>query len=306
MHNLSLYTQVALLFDEYDSVPNTISVTTLIKPIRQIILGREIDKLLEENPDTIVDTPYNSAPSFIGSAVHSYFEKGLRNPLKALQYIETSELDRKHLKEAIIEQRYTKEIVGCLVTGKPDLIGSGHLYDIKTTGTYTYIKGNRDQQYIDQCSIYRLLSPDVTSDIFTIIYIFSAWQASQMNTPNYPPQAILEKHFALKSKEDTLAMVVAKLSEIERYTGLEQDKIPECTPEELWMDSPTFKYYSNPDKTDGRSTKNFDTLHDASKYRIEKGKGIVIEAPVKAKACNFCKAVAICEQANSLMERGML
>jgi hypothetical protein len=81
-----------------------------------------------------------------------------------------------------------------------------------------------------------------------------------------------------------------------RYQDASQDALPRCTDEELWRSEPVYKYYSDPTKTDGRATKNFDSLIEANNHLTEKGKGVVKTVPGQVKACLYCRAFDICEQ----------
>ena len=67
-----------------------------------------------------------------------------------------------------------------------------------------------------------------------------------------------------------------------------------------------YKYYKNPSKLD-RSTKNFDTL-DAANARLtsEGSVGIVNEVKGQVKACTYCNALNVCNQAKQLIMQGRL
>ena len=98
------------------------------------------------------------------------------------------------------------------------------------------------------------------------------------------------------SLADTNAWIRAKLAQIVKHYKTPEKELPECTPEELWMSDPKFKYYSDPTKTAGRSTRNFDTLAEAQAFMAEKGKGTIITVPGTPKRCDYCAAYPICTQ----------
>ena len=87
-----------------------------------------------------------------------------------------------------------------------------------------------------------------------------------------------------------------KLQAIEKYGTAPEIGIPFCSDDELWMSSPTYKYYADPTKVSGRSTRNFETLREANQFLSEKGKGIVITVPGSPKRCAYCAAFQICSQ----------
>jgi hypothetical protein len=100
------------------------------------------------------------------------------------------------------------------------------------------------------------------------------------------------------SIQETEAWVRWKLTQVMKYMDAPQEQIPECTDEELWRSDPQYKYYSDPTKTSGRSTRNFETLAEANQFRAEKGKGVVITVPGEVKRCSYCDAYDACSQKN--------
>jgi hypothetical protein len=104
------------------------------------------------------------------------------------------------------------------------------------------------------------------------------------------------KHLPLMSLQETEAWVANKLRLIEQYSMSPESEIPHCTDEELWRSEPQFKYYADPAKTSGRSTKNFPTLAEANLHMSQAGKGIVITKPGEPKRCGYCSAFEGCTQ----------
>ena len=100
--------------------------------------------------------------------------------------------------------------------------------------------------------------------------------------------------------------VVYKFQFQHTYHDADQETLPECTDEELWATPTVFKYYKNPSKLD-RSTKNFDTL-DAANARLasEGSVGIINEVKGQVKACTYCNALNVCNQAKQLIMQGRL
>lgn len=84
---------------------------------------------------------------------------------------------------------------------------------------------------------------------------------------------------------------------------LPQNQLTPCNDEELWMSKPIYKYYADPKKANdpkSRASKVSDDLSELTQHRISKGKGVIVTIPGEAKACNYCKASAICDQAKEL------
>jgi hypothetical protein len=302
--NISLSVAVWLGTDDYDKHPadNAISTTSLIKPVRAIVLARQ-HKDLQKVADVVTMTP-----SRMGTAYHDSIERSWKNPetrrkvLMSLGYPENV-VDRirinptlEECKEDIIpvylEVRGEKECEGFIVTGKFDFCLEGNLEDFKSTSVWAWIYDSNSADYALQGSIYRWLHPDIiTGDHVTIQYIFTDWsRAKAKQDPSYPQKRIISKRYELKSIAETEAYVL----------------LPLCTEEDLWQKPTVWKYYKNPDKL-ARATKNFDNAGDAYQRQADDGnQGIVKEVPGEVVRCQYCDVVGICEQAQQLILDGQL
>lgn len=314
--NIPLGLAVWLLHDDYDFIdePNYISVTQLMKPIRHLILPKRVPKeLIQSDVEDFV-------ASAIGKSLHDSIEKAWvkshKKSLSLMGYPEsvinrvlinpTAE-ELAAVKQPIpiyLEQRAIRTIDGYTIGGKYDMIAEGILHDNKSTTAYTWLHGTKDDDYALQGSLYRWLNPDkITEDFIRINFIFTDWKkADAKSNPNYPQKRLLHKDIPLWSIEKTEQWIRAKIAQIQKYKDAEDHQIPECTDEELWKSDPQYKYYSDPTKTSGRSTKNFDDAVEARKYMANEkgGKGIIITIPGEAKRCDYCNAAPICKQRQRL------
>jgi hypothetical protein len=307
---------VFLATDNYDHDSATISATSLIKPLRQIILGSRVPE--DISPVDLVQM----VPSRIGSSIHDAIERSWKEhyqvALESLGYpkrvIEKVRINPNpdHLTDGEIpiylEQRAHKQVGKFTISGKYDFIGDGRVEDFKTTSTYTAMNHTNDEKYIWQGSIYRWLNPKIiTRDEMAIQFIFTDWsKAKAMADPKYPQQRIQQRILPLKSIQETDAFIIRKLSQIEHYWDLPEAELPLCTDADLWRSEPVFKYYKNPEKRT-RSTKNFDNFHDAQLRCIEDGNvGVVVEQPGQVTACKYCAAFAVCSQKDKLIASGDL
>jgi hypothetical protein len=312
--DISLALAVWLLHDEYDyqNMPNYISATSLMKPLRHIVLGPRVDRVSQ--PADVADF----IPSVLGSSLHDSIEKawikGYAKSLKMLGYpdslIEQVRInppdsvarDNPDITPIYLEQRMFREFKGFNIGGKFDMVTDGIIQDTKSTSAFTWVYGGRDDAYQLQMSIYRWLDaaqplPKITADYGQINFIFTDWQKFSAKTnPKYPQKRVESKQIPLMSLADTEAWIFSKLSQIQKYKNTPEPLVPECSEEDLWRSDPVFKYFSDPSKTSGRSTKNFDTLNEAHAFKAEKGKGVVITAPSIPKRCGYCDAFSICSQ----------
>ena len=309
---------VFLATDNYDhnDDPNTVSATTLIKPVRQIVLSARVPQT-EAVTDLI-----NMTASRMGSALHDAIERAWthnhENALKALGYpqriIDRVSINPKpeELKTDTIpvylEQRSSKQVGKWIVSGKFDFVGEGRVEDFKSTSTYTAINNTNDEKYSWQGSIYRWLNPTlITQDNMAIQFIFTDWSAAKAKADSkYPQNRTQQRIIPLKSVHETDSFVRKKLSDIEKYWDVPEDQIPLCTDEDLWRSAPEFKYYKNPSKTN-RSTKNFDTYFEAHQRYMEDGMvGVIVEKPGQVTACKYCPAFSVCSQKDALVASGDL
>lgn len=314
--DISLEMAVWLLHDDYDHIKeeNYISATGLMKPLRHIVLPSRIPPEQRIVPD--VEEYIATA---MGQSLHAAIEKAWVSgnhviALKKLGYpdhiierilVNPTPEQLASKPDAIVlyvEQRAFRkiEVNGKTFTvgGKFDMVCEGRVTDTKSTSVWSWVYGGRDEDYRLQGSIYRWLNPDkVTQDFIRINFIFTDWnKADAQSKADYPPRRVMHKDILLLSLEETEAWIRGKLNQISQHANVHEKHLPECTPEELWMSEPKYKYYANPANTTGRSTRNFDSLMEAQAFMAEKGKGTVITVPGAPKRCGYCPAFPVCTQ----------
>jgi hypothetical protein len=314
VHSISLPLAVWLLHDEYDYIdePNYISATSMLKSTRQLVLTQRVNQA-----DRELDISAFLA-SRMGTAIHDSIEKAwtVSGPraMKKLGYpdriadniVVNPTAEQIKLNPEIVpvwmEQRSFREItvdgVVYKIGGKFDLVLEGRLFDAKSTSVYSYLLGGKDNDYAMQGGIYRWLNPElITSDHIYIQFIFTDWQrARARGDENYPQTKALEHPVELPSLEATEQFIISKIRELRKYQDATDEQIPHCTDEQLWRGDTVYKYYSDPSKTTGRSTKNFEDKSEANAFMASKGKGIVVTVPGEVKACEYCPAFNACKQ----------
>ena len=318
-HELALPTALFLATDSYDYQEGVVSATSLMKPIRQRVLRERVPE--EQKAIDIV----NLVKSRLGTAIHDSIEKAWVNKdlrvlaLRRLGYSEklisrfvvnpTPEELKEDSIPVYLELRSYKEVNGIKVSGKFDMVAAGGVRDFKSTGTFTWTKGTKTEDYRKQLSIYRWLNPEIiTKDIGTIDFFFTDWQAFKTSDPNYPQQPVMSKEIELMTLEETQDYVEGQLKAFQTYKDADENTIPSCTPEELWQRETTWKYYKDPlaQALGKRSTKNFDNPSDANALAAKNGVGIVVEARGEVVACKYCDAYSICTQKDNLIAEGLL
>ena len=316
-NNVSMPLAVWLMHDDYDydKRDNVISATSLLKPLRALILSHQ-NKGLDKTVD-IMDL----VSSRMGSAIHAIAEKAWSNRSnisKALQALQVSNLDDKLVINpdkvedgqipVYIEQRHEKEINDYIISGKYDLVVDGTVSDYKSTSVWSYIFDSNALKYTQQASIYKWLAPDrITDNAVHIQYIFTDWSAAQAaRDPSYPQTRVITKEYPIWSVEQTQHFITEKLNLLTEHLDKPQESLPECTKEDLWESETVYKYYKNPSKM-SRSTKNYDSLDEANlRLANDGGVGTVVTVRGEVKACRYCEVSEICTQAQNLIHQGRL
>ncbi len=138
---------VFLATDTYDhnDDPNTISATSLLKPIRQLVLSARVPQ-----EDAVVDL-IQMVASRMGTAIHDAIERSwtenhntaleaLGYPKKVIEKIRINPSKEDLTDDCIpiyLEQRAYKKVGRFQVSGKFDFVGEGRVEDFKTTSTFT-------------------------------------------------------------------------------------------------------------------------------------------------------------------------
>ena len=249
--NIPLSIGVWLATDTYDynDDPNYISATSLLQPIKSIVVGRSIPK--EEEID-IADL----VPSKVGTAVHDQIElawlnnyrpalKALGVPSNIINNILVNSIEPvEGFSHVYVEKRSHKKIGKWTIGGKFDFVMDGVLTDFKTTKTYSFISGSNEPQYAMQGSIYKWLNPDIiTAPYMHIGYIFTDWiMVKSIQDKEYPPHNVIEKKIPIFEPAETENFIRGVLNKIDQYTGKPQSDMPDCTKEELWQNDSVWKY----------------------------------------------------------------
>lgn len=317
--DISLPLAVWLLHDEYDlitDVDNYISVTTLMKPLRQIILPHRIP--MDERAADVEEYVSRALGKAIHDSIEKAWVKGHARSMKLLGYpqhlidrirINPDDDEVRASNEIIpvyLEQRAMREIAGYTIGGKYDMVADGIVQDNKSTSAWSWAKGTRDDDHQLQLSLYRWIDAGrpmrrITEDYGRINYVFTDWQKNlARSSPTYPQKRVESKEIPLLSLSDTEQWVRNKLALVRQHWNTPENELPECTDQELWRSDPVYKYFTDPAKATvpgARSSKNFSDMNDARKHMADKGgNGIIITQLGEPKACGYCPAFDACTQ----------
>ena len=316
--NIALSLSVWLATDTYahDDRDNHISVTSLIQPIRSLILQKRYSEL----KDTPIDISTLLA-SKIGTAIHDAIErswktnykpsmKSLGHPDALVDKITLNPSDEQlEASDGVIpiitEHRTEKKFGDYIISGEFDF-STGTVEDFKYTGTYTYQKETNTNDYILQLSMYKWLHPKrIKDDIGKINFIFKDWSAFKTYEDNYPSSDIITKSYKLLTTEQIEAYIGDKLEVLTHHLKNTKDDLPRCTQKELWQDDTIYSYYKNPEGK--RATKNYTNPTEAYQRLSQDGNvGIVQERLGQVKKCKYCKSQPRCTQSQEYIDSGTL
>lgn len=313
-NNLPLSIAIWLAHDsyEYSDDPYQISATSLLKPIKQLVLAkRNAPKEMD-----VMDL-YNVR---IGTAIHDSIENAWLNGFsKAADALALPE----HIKQRIcinnapqglqnlipvnLEHRASKKIGKWTVTGKFDTCIEGQLEDNKSITYWGYKSKSNIPDYQMQGGIYRWLNEYlVTAPTIQINYFIKDWRKSETYKDSmYPTLPIQVEHYPLPSLADTEFFIKDKLYQIEKYMDVPEEQMPPCSDKELWRTDPVYKYYKKPGSP--RSTANRSTMAEAIAVMQENNNvGEIVTVPGKVKRCLYCSAMPYCKQKDAYLLDGSL
>lgn len=318
---VSLAMAVWAVNDDYDysKIENYISVTSLMKPLKQVVLRARI-KPQDREPEDVTD--YLSRA--LGNSIHDSVEKAwtknykvnlrkLGIPADVIARVLVNPTDEELDAAAdpilvFVEQRALRKLVikgkEWTIGGKFDMVSDGIVQDFKTTSAFTWVYGGRNDEHALQGSMYQWLNPDkIHADYIRINYLFTDWQRYMAKqNPNYPQHRLEFKDIPLLGAKTTEDWIVDKLTNVMHYWDLPEDKMPLCSDEELWMSDPVHKFYAKPEtaQAGGRCSKKFDTLPEAIAHQSAKGgTGIIITTKGEPKRCDYCDVFNLCSQKDS-------
>lgn len=183
-HDISLSVAVMLITSDYDydPRPNSVSATTLLKPMRALALNKLCkDKLVSEIDVT------DLVASSTGSAVHNQLENTWLNPNKVKSALEklgyaSSEVlvnpeglsqvrAQPNAAVVFVEKRSELAIkirdIEFILTGKFDMVLQGKLEDLKNTGSFKVSKTLKEEESYQE--LYDRITPDNEAEMIELI-----------------------------------------------------------------------------------------------------------------------------------------
>lgn len=214
------FAELKTLYGETDL---SISATSLLKPVKEVVLTDRHYNELERDAVELYD-------ALIGSAIHESFR---------IMPFQDGEMR---------EVRVGTIIKDVLVTGQFDYIKNNKIGDYKTMKIGSYLFGDKEFEYTAQLSVNRFLFAadnrygKILDETGEIVMLFVDWRDREFtmkkygfsDAPGYPHRGkTLElKLWDFKKTENFLLRKITdfKIASIQR-----DEELPECTDEERWM-----------------------------------------------------------------------
>ena len=298
--NIPLSVAIWLAREMYDRDPSYISGSELARSNRQIVLSRrttqdiDLSQLLAARLGNAINDAIDAA--WKSERLMEYVRLAGFNPL--FEYDVNPVIPDPKKTPIYIQKRYEEPFMGRVLSGAPDMILNGRLFDYKSTAVFLYQK-KTPADYLWQLTTYRYLARDyITDDVATIQFILKDWSKARAKDPKYPQTPCPTMLVPVGSVEDCKRRLENRINEIESLMSAEDHDIPFCTDEELWLDPPKFAYYKNPSApANARATRVFETHAEAQAFQNSQGGvGRIDTRKGEPRACDYCSASTICQQ----------
>jgi len=249
------------------NIENTISVTTLIAPVK-------IRKLKQKYNDEIKEDISGMLWGLMGQAIHTILEK-----------------HASQSRGELIEQRFSTEFDGHTVTGQIDRYYEKILQDWKLCSVWEYIYGIKPDK-IAQLNIYATMMKIAGYQVDKLqnVLFFRDFSLSKSRfDKNYPSNQIITMDVEYWPMDKTLEYIQNRL-DIHKT-------IADCTNEERWMKPEKYAVYKNANKkatklcdSESAAQEYIDNHKDAKKMRIE------YRAGEYTRCQDYCLVSEFCDQ----------
>jgi hypothetical protein len=181
-------------------------------------------------------------------------------------------LERGECDNQIVEEYLTVNVLGKVITGRPDSYMDNAIQDYKYVKVYGYILGSSKPNYESQLNIYDYMfkQQNINAERLENIYWFKDWSEMKAQTDKSYPQTHVLTHPVKKwSTEEQLKYITDRVKLFEDSKKLSDSDLPECTPSEKWHKPDKWAVKKTGNK---KATKLCDSEKDAQIYMIEKNK----------------------------------
>lgn len=263
---------------EYEYKPKRYSVTSLLKPTRELILARRHHDETEQDVSEMIWMLF-------GQAVHHILEHHANED-------EFAEMRVEHT----FDNGYTLSGIIDLYSEK-----SQSVVDYKTASVYKVIFGDfsdwKEQAYSYAWILSKMGKPVKEVVFYAILKDHSKRNLKQakLKGEKYPENAVYPVRFPINDAvlAETEKRIRAKFDDIIRCEQLPDNELPLCTPEERWTTPDKWAVYKTANAP--RATRLFDTATEALNYADENRCAKVEYRTGESRRCEYCSANQFCD-----------
>lgn len=271
---------VRMAESDYKPTPKRYSATTLLKPVREILLNRRYDSVLMRDCSEMIWLLF-------GKAVHKILEEYGTGE---------NEFTEERL-EVAMDSGYT-------VSGILDFydIDKGEVADYKTASVWKVIYKDFED-WKKQGLIYAWLLrknglPCHKATFYALLKDHSAQKAK--HEADYPKEPVYRVEFTITDEEiaEIERFITDKLELLRTYEDKPDDELPLCTLEERWNDGDKYAVMRKGVK---RALRVLDSMEAAREYVADKGGDYIELRKGEDKKCNdYCQCATKCAYWQSL------
>lgn len=259
---------------DYKPTPGRYSVTTLLKPVREIILSRRHSEEMEADASDMIW-------ALFGTAVHKVLEENGGD---------------------VAEQRIEVPVGDFTVSGIIDYQDGDTVIDYKTCSVWKFRMGDVED-WRKQLSMYGWLLEQQGKhvDKGKIIAILRDHRKGEARRdPNYPNQVEVVE-FQFPDYTETQEFIYNKLAEIHLYDKVPDDELPVCTAEERWARDGGYAVMKKGRKSALRVLK---TEEEAQAWKETNGGDFIeVREPFNTKCEEYCNCAEWCSFYRRLKEK---
>ena len=235
----------ALQHDPYSKEGSDYTASQMPNSPRQILLSNR-------HEDELVEDVENQVWSLLGTGFHHVLEAAGDDG-------------------ALLEERIHLDVGGRKFSGAMDHYKDGMITDYKVTSAMTKIYGSRLPEWTIQLNMLAHLVRSAGHEVtgIQIIALYRDWSEMKALQQNDYPQKIIEIiPMELWSPDYCTEWLEKRIADLKYYEGVEDNDLPECSPEEMWEKPTTYAI-----KKKGRKSavRVLDSLSDIETYAIQKG-----------------------------------
>ena len=269
---------VRMAEDKYTITPKRYSVTTLLKPVREILLNRRHNEEIEQDCSDMIWLLF-------GKAVHSILEKYSSGVSEFTEEKLTVELEN-----------------GYTVSGVVDLydIEKKEVVDYKTASTWKVIyKDYEDWRKQGLAYAWLLRKNGFECEKVVFYAILKDWSKTKAKVDReYPQSPVVKVEFDVADIDEIDKYIRAKIDEIILYEDKPDSALPLCSLEDRWNDGDKYAVMKKGRKT---AMRVLDTFAEAEDWRVKNGGDFIeLRKGVDKKCMDYCLCCTKCSYYKSL------